>query len=172
MNRRLQWINLFGILALAVLCAAQWRVNRLLNLEINRMEQARMEQASKFEILTKTSLGQTNDIESLRAHLIRLTEELKETGDRLAASELQTRHATLERDQLKSAVTNWAAAIAGRDERLKQDAARLSQLAEQRNEAVNSFNELAERHNKLVLSWNSLQAKLEEQSKTNAGTNR
>ena len=34
MSRFLQWFNLFGILALAALCAVQWRANRRLNLDL------------------------------------------------------------------------------------------------------------------------------------------
>ena len=48
MNRRLQWLNLAGVLFLAGLCALQWQQNRTLNLKLNR--------------LTKTSLSQEQKI--------------------------------------------------------------------------------------------------------------
>jgi septal ring factor EnvC (AmiA/AmiB activator) len=169
MNRHLQWFNLFGVLILAALCVAQWRTNRLLNMEIKRMEQSRIELSANLDNQTRTNAGQTSDIGSLSSHLIRLKSDLKETADKLATSEHQTCQLINERDQLKASVTNWVTATAGRDERLKQSAALLSTIAEERNAAVKSFNDLAARHNRLVQNWNTLQSRLEQQAKTNAG---
>jgi len=109
---------------------------------------------------------------SPRLHLARLTGELKETTDKLAATERELRQALAEGDQLKSSVTNWAAAVAARDERLKQAANQLKTLAAERNHAVKQFNELAERHNQLVKEWNDLQARLADKASPQSATNR
>ena len=48
MNRCLHWFNLAGVLALALLCVVQWRLNRQLNLELNAAEKARQQQAARL----------------------------------------------------------------------------------------------------------------------------
>ena len=48
MNRFLHWFNLAGVLALALLCVVQWRLNRQLNLELNAAEKARQQQAARL----------------------------------------------------------------------------------------------------------------------------
>mgnify|MGYP001019756106 CR=1 FL=1 len=162
MNRFLQWFNLFGVVALAALCVAQWRANRQMNLEVNRLQRSRLEQAARLTEQEKSSAGQAADLAGLQSHLASLTGELKQTADQLAAAERELRQALAERDQLKSSVTNWAAAVAVRDERLKQAASQLQTLAGERNTAVKQFNDLAERHNQLVKDWNELQSRLAE----------
>ncbi len=172
MNRRLQWINLAGVFALAAICAMQWAAHRRLNRDIHQLEKSRTEQRLQIETLIRSSSGQTNDLESLRAHLARMSQELRNAEAKLAVSELQARQAVLERGQLKTSVTHWAAAATARDERIRQDAVHLEKLAQERNDAVKSFNDLAERHNLLVSNWNKLQAGLAERFKTNSGASR
>ena len=65
-----------------------------------------------------------------------------------------------EREQLKISVTNWAAAVTARDERIKEANDRLKQLGEDLNASIRKFNELAEVHGKLVKNWNDQQEKL------------
>lgn len=164
MNRVLQWFNLAGVLVLASLCVLQWRANRLLNLEVNRRQQQRLEQTARLEEHAKTSRGQASDLTALRSHLGRLTDELRQTTDKLAAAQREARLAQAERDQLKSNVATWAAAVAERDERLKNTTRQLATLALDRDHAVKEFNELAARHNQLVREWNELQARLTNQA--------
>ena len=162
MNRFLHWFNLVGVLALAILCVLQWRANRQLNLEVNRREQLGLEQSARLEEQARTSAGQTSDLSSLRTHLARVSGELAQTADKLAAAERQLRQMAAERDQLKTSVTNWAAAVAARDERIKQTAAQLQTLARERNDAVKQFNELAIRHNQLVKDYEAIRQRLSE----------
>ena len=51
---------------------------------------------------------------------------------------------------------NWAAAVAERDEKLKEANVRLRDLSGQLNESVVKFNELASNHNASVLRFNEL----------------
>ena len=46
--KRLHYINFFGVIVLAVLCAMQWQHDRMLNLDVNRLEKTRLEQATKL----------------------------------------------------------------------------------------------------------------------------
>ena len=85
---------------------------------------------------------------------------MKETEGRAAAVERELRQLTLERGQLRVSVTNWAAAVAVRDERLKAVQERLSQVARERDAAILKFNELAAKYNTAVKELDAARAKL------------
>lgn len=150
MNRFLQWFNLAGVLALAVLCVLQWRMNRQLNLDLNAAEKTRQQQAARLDEQEKRLKGGASDLDGFREQLTRATTSLKETETKLAALDRQVKQLTNERDQLKTSVTNWAAAVSARDAQLKQAGTDLKKLAEDRNAAVLKFNELAAKQNELV----------------------
>jgi chromosome segregation ATPase len=166
MSRLLHWFNLLGVLVVATLCILQWHTNRRLNLDLNRRKQLGLEQAAKLEAQARTSAGQSSDLASLQTHLARVNDDLRNTATSLAVAERRVTQLASERDQLKSTVTHWAAAVAARDERLKEAASQSKALAAERNDLVNKFNELAAQHNKLVKEWNELQSRLSENSKT------
>ena len=150
MNRFLHWFNLVGVLALALLCVLQWRVNRQLNLDLNAAEKARQQQATRLDDTEKRLKGGASDLDGFREQLTRATTSLKETETKLVALDRQVRQLTNERDQLKTSVTNWAAAVASRDAQLKQASTDLQKLAADRNAAVLKFNEVATKQNELV----------------------
>lgn len=150
MNRFLHWFNLAGVLALAVLCILQWRMNRQLNLDLNAAEKTRQQQAARLDDTEKRLKGGASDLDGFREQLTRATASLKETELKLAALDRQVKQLTNERDQLKTSVTNWAAAVAVRDGRLKQAGTDLQKLADDRNAAVLKFNEVATKQNELV----------------------
>ena len=150
MNRFLHWLNLLGVLVLTLLCVAQWRLNRRLNLDWNRQERLRIEQAASHEKQAGIIAGQAADLAALRAHLERVTGEFGQTATRLAAAEEELRQAVDARDQLKASVSNWAAAVTVRDERLRQAASQLETVVAERNDAVRRYNDLIERYNTLV----------------------
>lgn len=156
MNRLLSRFNALGVLALTALCVLQWRTNRNLNLEINRREQTHLDQTTLLLQQTRTVQGQAGDLANLRAHLDRLTRETDQTAANLAAAQRQLQQARAAGDQLRSSVSNWAAAVAARDRQIEEHAARIRALANERNDTVNQFNELAVRHNQLVKDFDSL----------------
>ena len=167
--KRLGWINLFGVLALAALCAVQWQRDRRLNLEVNRLEKERIAQQEKFSEQEKAASG-------LSADLARFKEQFKEAHTdandaRKVVRELERKHDLLarERDQLKASVTNWSAAITVRDESLKQANERLRDTTLRLNESILKFNELAsnyhasvQRFNDLATNYNSVVTQLNE----------
>ena len=154
--KRLGWINLVGVLALAALCAMQWQRDRRLNLEINRLEKVRQAQEVKISDQEKASSG-------LSADLARFKEQFKEAHTdandaRKTVRELEQKHDQLarERDQLRASVTNWAAAVTARDESLKQANERLRDTTLRLNESILKFNELASNYNASVQRFNDL----------------
>ncbi|HXG46955.1 MAG TPA: hypothetical protein VNO52_04975 [Methylomirabilota bacterium] len=160
MNRFLQYANLAGVTALAVLCGFQWSLNRRLNLEANSLEKTRLNLIAKVTEHEQTIHGQAADLETFRAQLTLTTTSLKETEARLAGARREVAQLEAEREQLQTTVTNWAAAVAARDQRLREANARLKQLGEELSASIRKFNQLAETHGALVRAWNDQQAKL------------
>lgn len=151
---RFQYVNLFGVLALSCLCIIQWRVNRELNLETQRLEQLRRDQQAQLEERDRSIQGYLADLDQFREQLTQTRQRLSETEANLAAARRELEHLGQERDQLRTSITNWAAAVAARDEQLETAASQLRQLGEDRNEAVSRFNALAERHRAVVEELN------------------
>jgi methyl-accepting chemotaxis protein len=151
---RLQYLNLFGVLVLGGFCVVQWRVNRDLNLEITRLERVRIEQLTQLEERDRVIQDYLADLDQFREQLSRVTNRLKETEGDLAATRLELAQLTQERDQLRISVSNWADAVAARDEQLEEAAGQLARFGADRNDAVTRFNELAEKHNEVIHELN------------------
>jgi chromosome segregation ATPase len=150
MKNTLVLLNLLGVLALSILCVAQWRVDRQLNMEINRLETIRLEQAARMVEQDQTVAGHVADLTSLREHLLRVTSELKETEGGLRLASHQVTQLTSEREQLRESVRKWAAAMEARDEQLLSASRQIQELAAHANQTVLQFNELATNYNAVV----------------------
>jgi uncharacterized coiled-coil DUF342 family protein len=160
MNRALQYLNLLGVLALAVLCAVQWRANRAVNLEASGLERVRLDQAAKLTDLEKSFKGQAADLDSFREQLGKTHESLRTAEAKVVTLERDARQIAAERDQLKAAVEKWADAVATRDARLADLDGQLRKLVTDRNDAVKKYNELAEQYNTVVKDLNEARALL------------
>lgn len=150
MNRALHWVNLAGVLALAALCVAQWQHNRRLNLDLVAAENACRQHTEKLADQEKRLTGSTSDLDSFREQLTRAAAARASAETRLTTVERDLKQLQIERDQLRTSVTNWAAAVTARDEQLRKAAAEATRLAAERNDAVTKFNDLAARQNTLV----------------------
>jgi len=153
-NRLLPTLNLLGVLLLAALCVFQWQANRRLNLQAIALEKNRFALAQQLDERDAAIKGQIADLDDFRGRLEKSAADLRQTQDHLSA-------ATVERDQLtarcaelqaagealKASLDKWTAAVAARDEALKQDEAQLQTLAAERNDAIQKFNGLATRFN-------------------------
>jgi chromosome segregation ATPase len=157
--KRLHIVNFIGVLALAALCVAQWQHNRRLNLEVNRFEKARIEQAARLTEQEQRARELDSDLTHFKLQFTRAQAGLDDTRKKLQAAERDARQFSAERDQLKTSVTNWAAAVATRDERLKEANVQIRKLADELNASVRKFNELATNHNALVKEVNELRAR-------------
>jgi chromosome segregation ATPase len=156
MKQFLSWINLLGIVALAVLCAAQWQRDRRLNLEVNRFEATRLAQERQIKEQTKTAQGLTDDLDHFKKQVQEAHQEATEARGKIRQLERDNLQLRSDRQQLQISVTNWAAAVAERDARMKEANGRLRDLSTQLNESVLKFNELASNHNASVLRFNEL----------------
>jgi len=158
MNRRLQYVNLFGVLALAALCVFQWRMNRRLNLERNGLEFNCLLQEDNLEEQAKKLRGTTEDLENFREQLTRANLNLKEQTEKSAGNEAKIENLTLERDELKKNLGKWTNAVAERDARLKEGNAQIQKLANDLNASVLKYNQLATNYNAVVKELNELRS--------------
>jgi chromosome segregation ATPase len=149
-NRWLQSFNLFGVLALAVLCGVQWQRNRRVNLEVEALIKSGAEQAGKLKEHDRAVKGCTADLESFRTQVANNHETLQLNEAKAGAAARLLAQITNERDQLKSSVASWTAAVTARDDQLKVVGERLRKAADERNELVTKWNGLGEKYNALV----------------------
>jgi chromosome segregation ATPase len=159
MNRRLQYLNLAGVVALAAVCAVQWQRDRRLNLEIGRLEKTRLAHEQKIAEQEKIARGQADDLVHFKEQLKLAQTDLTGTRQKLLAAEKENGQLLGERDQLKESVVAWSKAVDERDERLKEGNERILELAERLNASVRKFNELASHYNGVVKDLNDLRLK-------------
>jgi len=147
MNGRLKYVNLFGVLALATLCVVQWQRDRRLNLEISRLDQVRLQQAARIDEQANLLKGLNEDLGQLKTSLANEQSLRSQAEQKVLSSESTNEQLVLERDQLKAAITNWANAVALRDEHMKEANTRIEQLAADLNASIRKYNELVTNHN-------------------------
>lgn len=150
MNRLLEKLNLAGFVILALLCVAQWKINRDTNLQLQSSQKLQHEQAAKISEQQKSIAGHSSDLEAFRAQLTAAKASEKDLGKKLAHADHTNVQLSTERDQLKASLTNWAAAVETRDQQLRQAATNLQEVATSRDEAIQKYNDLAKRHNELA----------------------
>ena len=150
MKERLKYVNLFGVLALAALCIAQWQRDRRLNLEINRLDQVRLQQTAKIDEQASLLKGLNEDLGQLKTSLGNEQSLRSQAEQKVVSAESTNEQLVLERDQLRAAITNWANAVAVRDERMKEANARIEQLAADLNASIRKYNELVTNRNAAV----------------------
>ena len=150
MNGRLKYMNLFGVLALAALCVAQWQRDRRSNLEVGRLDQVRLQQGAKIDEQACLLNGLNEDLGQLKTSL-GIEQSLRSQAEqKVVSTENANLQLGLERDQLKAAITNWANAVALRDERMKEANTRIEQLAADLNTSIRKYNELFTNRNAAV----------------------
>jgi uncharacterized coiled-coil DUF342 family protein len=136
----MNYLNFAGVVALAVLCGFQWQTNSRVNLEAQSLQKTTLEQAAKIDEQTRTIKNDAADLDDLRGRLS------------LSESALADDEATIK--QLKNAMDKWIAAVAQRDQALKQAGGQIQKLAAERNEAILKFNDLAGKYNAVVKQLN------------------
>ncbi len=150
MNDQLKYANLFGVLALAALCVCQWTHDRRLNLHVKRLDQIRLEQAAKIDQQASQLNGLNEDLGQLKTSLATERSLRSQVEQKLETAQATSQQLTLERDQFKGAISNWANAVALRDERMKEANARIEELAADLNASIRKYNELVTNYNAVV----------------------
>lgn len=159
MNRTLQYLNFFGVFALAVLCVLQWRHDRQLNLQTIQLEKTRQEQQQKISEQEDAARGLSADLADFKNRLKAEHDDLDETRRQLRTNETAVAVLTAERDQLKESVTNWMEAVAQRDALAKEANGRIEELSQRLNASIQKFNDLATNYNSVVKDLNEARLK-------------
>ena len=154
MNRLLEKLNLLGVVILALLCVAQWKINRAANLHLQSAQKQNHEQAKKISDHEKTIQANTTDLETFRTQLSSTKTAEKDLEKNLADAERNSFQLKSETAALKTAITNWAAAVETRDQQLRQAATNIQSLVQTRDDAIEKYNALAKRQNELVAEIN------------------
>lgn len=165
MNRKLQWLNLAGVLVLAILCAWQWQRDRRLNLDLNRLEKFRLTQEQKLIEQERNARGLTDDLARFKEQFTQTRAELAETEKKLRTAEQISSQLTTERDQLRESIITWSKAVAERDAKIKEANVRITELGSQLNESILKFNQL-------VTNYETVVKELNESRRTNASASR
>ena len=155
MNRRLQYLNLLGVLALAALCVFQWRTDGRLNREINRLEKTRIDHARKIGEQEQALKGANDDLNLFKEQFSRAQADLNDARRKLDETERENLQLNSACVQLRESITNWANAVAERDTRLAEANQRINELADRLNESIRKYNELASNYNGVVEDLNA-----------------
>lgn len=154
MNRAFQYINLFGVLALSVLCVVQWQRDRRLHLELNRLEKTRLAQEQQLVEQEKSMRGLTRDLDMFKEQFTSTQTNLVSARQGLESARSEKTDLENERNQLKASLSNWQNAVTLRDQRLADAQKDLRHLADKANESVQKYNELATNYNRVVEQLN------------------
>ena len=170
----LAFFNLFGVIALAALCAVQWQVNSEVNLKAVSLDKTCQEQAQKIAEQDRTIKGNMSDLDDFRRRLELSDKSLRETETKVATLTSDLERTTAERDavaaardqllvqqrKIKAVLDEWIAADKQSQDSLQKANDEIRKLASDRNDAVAKFNDLAGKYNGLVEDFNAMQAKL------------
>jgi chromosome segregation ATPase len=158
MNRVLNIFNLLGICALAALCAIQWNRDRDSHTQIIALQAANQQHEQTIQQQTQAIRGQQADLDDFRNRLMHANDEFQKAQSQLATLTQerdrlanQNKLLAAERDEYKAAIPKWSAALAARDNLIKQASGEIIQLAQQRNEAIVRFNDLVAKYNALAI---------------------
>ena len=154
MNRRLHLINLLGVVALVALCVLQWRRDRLLNLQMNQLENASQNQQQRIREQDEAARGLSGDLARFKEQFKSTHDELDEAVQKLRGSENENAKLAAEKVQLQETVTNWQKAVQQRDALVKEANDRIRGLSDDLNDSIRKFNELAQKYNAVVKELN------------------
>jgi chromosome segregation ATPase len=147
MSRALTILNALGVLALAALCIVQWQRDRRLHMDLTALQQTNQVQFASIVEQSNTLRGVNEDLAQFKQRFTQAHSDVTETRASLRKLERENEQLLAERNQLRASVTNWASAVAERDERLKEITARAQELATKLNDSILRFNELATNYN-------------------------
>ena len=154
MKRWLEIANLVGVVLIAGLCVAQWGVNRALHLRGIENERVGAEQEAKIAELDKTITGYTADLDDFRKQIAVEADGRERAEEKLTKTEAARAKVAADRDQVQAAYDNvtatvkkWEAAVAARDQTIRQANELAQKLAADRNTAVTKYNDLVAKYN-------------------------
>ena len=150
MNRIIGYLNLAGILAMALLCTRQWVTNSRLAASLTAAQIEMENQRAKI-------MTQENTLRENAADLNDLHQRLSLSESELIQTQLTLRKAAAERDLLQQRSDQLLAAVNQRDDVLKKQtevltvqANSIHQLQRDRDQTIVKFNDLATKYNAII----------------------
>jgi chromosome segregation ATPase len=136
MPRGLVLLNTTGVFVLAVLVAVQWWDNRAEHERFMTENHARQEAESQLSDTKKRVASLEGDVERLKAGLADAQKAADEASTARTKLEGDLKVMTAERDQLKTELAKWQAAVKDRDGRIATLSAQLRETRAKLDEAV------------------------------------
>lgn len=136
---KLTWINGVGVIALAVLCVAQWADSRRIRTELDGALSDRDAIAGELATARQSVEDQASDIDRFRETINDLRARLEKAEAGAASGE-----------GMDQALDEWKRAVEERDARLAEYEQTLNQLAADMEERTKAYNGLADQYNELV----------------------
>jgi chromosome segregation ATPase len=165
MNRFVQAVNLLGVLALAALCAVQWRVDGQLHSQINDLEKTNQDLTSQVAQRDERIRQDADDLDDFRRRLTLAESQLADQERKLTALSLQCQQLTADRtdllkqrDQLVAALQTWKAAVTERDDAIRRIGDELKTTGANRDQIVAKYNDLVNQYNAVVNELNNARA--------------
>ncbi|HEX4123163.1 MAG TPA: hypothetical protein VHY37_00440 [Tepidisphaeraceae bacterium] len=150
MSRFLQWLNLFGVIALAVLCCVQWSINQRLLNKIAQLEQTNHRQSAAVADLNRKLSDDATELVAVRQRLD-ISESARHTDEaKIGKLEADRDRMSLEAARYKKATEAWIAASNARDAVIQQANASIKELSARYAAAVAKYNELVGRYNQIT----------------------
>lgn len=156
MKAGLHYFNLLGVLALAILCVAQWQHDRQLNLDLNRSERLRLEQTAKIGGLEAARKGLEEDLGQLKAAFSAQQGANAQVARDLVLSISTNQQLLAEQQTWRATLTNYAQTVAIQNDRIKEANARIEALASNLNQSIGKYNRLVTNYNAVVGELNAL----------------
>lgn len=143
MSRVMTWINLIGVLALAAIYVRQWSDTIRATRQVHAAQADYQAMNSKFNDQAATVTSQSHDLDTLRGQLTTTEADLAAAKRDAADTAAKLKQRAAELAEQRDAIEKWKAAVAQRDDLLKQTTGESKSLAAARDEAVRRYNALA-----------------------------
>jgi len=150
MNQFLKYLNFLGILALALLCAGQWKTNSWLNAQLFTWHEKSNQQAVTITQQAQTLKENAADLDDFRQRLTLAESQLTKAETDLVTTRQQRDHLAALRDKLLAAVTQRDQVIKEQTDGLNKQVDSIHLLEHERDQAIVKFNDLVTKYNALV----------------------
>jgi chromosome segregation ATPase len=155
MSRFFQWLNLVGVVIVAVLCCVQWSLNQRENDAIAKLDQTRRDQAATISGQSQQLKDDAAELTDVRERLD-ISESARHANEaRLASLQAQRDRLAAESEQLKKSLSGWIAASAARDAVIEHANGTIKSLSTRYVDAVSKYNELVAKYDRLENSSRS-----------------
>ncbi len=155
MIKAIQILNLTLALALAGLCAFQWKREKGYNDRIKKLQKSVNEQKVRIDSDSRTIKELEEDNTAFKSQITTLEAANREQENVIRTNSTQLAKIERENETLKVSLEAWKKGVQERDERLNTQNDMLKKLGEQRADLANRLKDAVTRHNEVVKELNA-----------------